>query len=63
MNERNAAVWVAAREATSEDEWGALRAEIVAELEQANEASDGSFAVRSPYLLIEATPQTAAGAS
>jgi SAM-dependent methyltransferase len=62
MNERNAAVWVAAREAMSEDEWAALRSEIVGDLEQASEVSD-AFAVRSPYLLIEATPQTAAGAS
>jgi len=60
--ERNAAVWVTALEAMSEDEWGALRREIVSELEGANDARDG-FAVKSPYLLIEATPQTAAGAS
>jgi SAM-dependent methyltransferase len=62
MNEQNAAVWVAAREAMSEDEWDELRSEIVSDLEQGSEASD-TFAVRSPYLLVEATPQTPAGAS
>lgn len=62
MNERNAAVWVAAREAIPADEWAALRRDIVSGLALANEASD-RFAVHSPYLLVEATPQTAAGAS
>ena len=55
MNERNAAVWVAAQEAIPREEWAALRREIVSGLEDANEAS-GSFAVRSPYLLVEARP-------
>ena len=53
MNERNAAVWVTAREAMSEDEWGALGSELVSGLEQASEASD-AFAARSPYLLVRA---------
>lgn len=57
MCERNAAVWVTAREAMSEEEWSALRSELVSELEQANESSSG-FAAGSPYLLVEATPQT-----
>ena len=62
MNERNAAVWVAAQEAIPADDWAALRRDIVSGLALANEASD-RFAVRSPYLLVEAKRQTAAGAS
>jgi SAM-dependent methyltransferase len=57
LNERDTALWVMAREAMSEEEWSALRSELVSELEQAN-GSSGAFAVGSPYLLVEATPQT-----